>query len=86
METPNLKLIKKIAAACRKAGIMTFEGYGIKFTLDPSTMPIPPSERVVEKTPMAPANEALKQESLTEEELLFWSADGLSTESQKETE
>ena len=33
------KSLKKLADACRKAGITTFKGFGMEFTLAPQTQP-----------------------------------------------
>lgn len=77
METPNVKLLKKLADACRKAGIKSFKGYGFEFTLDELVPSAKKQAKVVEE-PAKPAADngpeiPFETDSLTNEELLFWS-------------
>lgn len=69
METPNLKLLKKLADACRKAGIKDFEGYGFKFSLSGYV----PSTRNAKKTQAVDVPDTFDTDTLTEEQLLNWS-------------
>lgn len=69
METPNLKLLKKLADACRKAGIKDFEGYGFKFSLSDHV----PSARSAKKEAQITASDTFDTDTLTEEQLLNWS-------------
>lgn len=81
MDAPNLKLLKKLADSCRKAGIESFEGYGFKFTLGEvyhsprKTTPSRPGSTEVNPEP--------KQESdeLSPEALMFWSTGDLPDDS-----
>lgn len=68
METPNLKLLKKLADSCRKAGIKEFEGYGFKFTLS-DVLPEKKSSKITQLN----TNDDFETDSLTEEQLLNWS-------------
>lgn len=75
MEFPDYKALKKLADACRKAGIKTFKGDGIEFTL---TDEAPVSQyKQTKRATAVPANlieDAFTSDSLPEDALLFWSA------------
>ena len=75
---PNLKLLKKIADACRKAGIETFEGYGMKFTIlreVPQSNYKKSKEKAQHAQPTTLVDESF--DSLPEEDRLFWSVSGI---------
>lgn len=89
---PNPKELIKLAKACRKAGIKAFKGFGFEFTLTDES-PRPTALRTKNKgLPEAPiasnseSKDELKPESLTEEELLFWSVKSEQSESEKVAE
>lgn len=74
---PNAKELKKLAEACRKAGICSFKGYGVEFTLSEQI----PAKRSRNRG-MRPAASAqpsqedtspFASDTLSEEELLFFS-------------
>lgn len=66
----NLKELKKIAAACRKAGISHFKSADYEFTL---TDEAPKSAYKQSKASAADSSEKFESDSLSKEELLFWS-------------
>lgn len=71
-DQPDLKLLKKLADACRKAGIQTFKGHGIEFTL--SHVAPESNYRRAKKSPVSEATQGpIETDGLTQEELLFWS-------------
>jgi hypothetical protein len=74
------KELKKLAAACRKAGIKTFKGDGFEFTLEGT----PGVEKAASKQTQGEEAKDLNVESEdaapTGEALLFWSAQGLEPE------
>ncbi len=75
MNAPDLKLLKQLAAACRKAGISSYEGYGYKFTLSDSA----PTTRKSRSTKSRKASVDLgentpESDELSAEALMFWSA------------
>lgn len=77
MDLPDLKALKRLAKTCREAGIHTFKGAGIEFTL---THEAPPSPRRQKRSqePVNAANSpstAFQSDTLPEEALLFWSTD-----------
>lgn len=80
MDQLSPKDLKKLAAACRAAGIKSFEGYGIKFTLSDDA-PVSNYKRTKGVTP-PDTGKAFESDTLSEEALLMWSAgaigDGLS--------
>jgi hypothetical protein len=81
MTLPSAKEIAKLAAACRKAGITTFKGGGIEFTLSekaPETKAAKKAELTGESNPAAP-----KSEELSYEQLLGWSITGLEEAEEK---
>lgn len=68
----NLKELKRLAAACRKAGISHFKSADYEFTL---TEEQPKSAYRQAKAATQPSGDSGKFESdsLTNDELLFWS-------------
>lgn len=81
MNFPSVKELKKLAAACRKAGISNFKYHqdgSYEFSLDPTAAVEEPKPRKSQaKQQFVPLNEpkeAFTADSLTEDELLFWSA------------
>jgi hypothetical protein len=81
MDLPDYKQLKKLADACRKAGIKTFKGFGMEFTL---TDEAPVSNYKQTKKSDSPATKPfytdvdskIESDSLSDEALLFWSAQG----------
>ena len=74
MQLPDLKELKKLADACRKAGIKHFKSNDFEFTL---TDDIPVSnykKRKVAAEVSAPAPSIFETDTLTEEQLLNWSS------------
>lgn len=69
MQLPNAKELAKLAAACRKAGIQTFKGGGIEFTLSDH---LPEKPRTA-KQAAASDSEDPTNEDLSQESLLHWS-------------
>lgn len=72
MDLPSAKELKKLADACRKAGIRQFKGGGIEFTL---TDDIPVSPYKQAKRAQEPQGE-IETDELSPEALLMWSAQG----------
>lgn len=75
MNLPDPKALKKLAAACRKAGIKTYKCGDLEFTL---TDEAPVSDYKATKRKQAPTkvsdvDVAFDTDSLTEEQLLMWS-------------
>lgn len=82
MDTLDLKQLKKIADACRKAGIKTFKGYGYEFTL--AEAPVKQQRKgkstakpSVEQPDNVPTDEPSK------EDLMFWSVGGLPSQGEQ---
>lgn len=77
MATP--KELKKLAAACRAAGIKSYEADGIKFTLSDEA-PVSPYKKRKSKAPIDPANvdnspiETDGWDNMSEEQKLFYSS------------
>ncbi len=81
MQAPlDPKQLKKLADECRKAGITSFKGYGVEFTLSEEA----PVSRYKAKKAQAGAGKKVyhqgpeepETEDLTEEQLLFYSVGG----------
>lgn len=81
----STKDLKKLADTCRKAGISTFKGFGVEFTLGAvphkarreSKAHLSTFEQEVlksQQTPVKAVSEPIKTDTLTEMDLLFWSA------------
>lgn len=77
MESLSPKDLKKLAAACRAAGIETFKGFGVEFTLAPK----PQAKVAKSKAKVNPGpDKEIETDSLDPESLLFWSITGESDE------
>lgn len=72
MTLPSAKEIAKLAAACRKAGIQTFKGGGIEFTLSDS-LPAPKTPKKVMAAMQEAASAPVESEELSYDQLLSWS-------------
>ena len=75
MNLPDPKALKKLAAACRKAGIKTYKCGDLEFTL---TDEAPVSEYKATKRKQSPTkisdvDTAFDTDTLTEDQLLMWS-------------
>lgn len=70
---PSAKELKKLADACRKAGIKSFKGYGIEFTLS-DAVPAPRAYRKAAPKKPVQASDKIETDEPSEEELLFWSS------------
>lgn len=76
MEFPSAKEIKKLADACRKAGIISFKGCGIEFTLSDEA-PRSPAQRRAQATPVQFVEQTdVETDDLTPDQLLFYSVGG----------
>lgn len=77
MPLPDLKYLAKLAETCRKAGIKSFKGEGIEFTLDDSA-PTPRTRRKKGEPLAAKPSESvqgpIESDAPTADELQFWSA------------
>lgn len=88
---PTAKELKAMASACRKAGILSFKGFGVEFTLAPETAKAPrrrkaaPEPGIQVQGPNGPttvaalkkaSGEDIDTDEPTAEELLFWSVGG----------
>jgi hypothetical protein len=76
------KELKKLAAACRSAGILTFKNSEVEFTLSEFA---PESKRITQKVQTG-AIASMEEDkdhlnSLTEEQMLLWSVQGIPEES-----
>lgn len=84
MDLPSAKDLKKLAKACRAAGITSFKGNGIEFTLSdyiPTTKNTPSTT----KTPPKDLGEnAIETDELVGDALLFWSVGDEPTEGQQQ--
>lgn len=78
MSLPDAKALKKLAKACRDAGIKQFKNAEFEFTLSDDAPISNYKKKQVNTTGMAPETSPIdsnfKGEALTEEQLLFWSS------------
>ncbi len=75
MSLPDAKALLKLAKACRAAGIVSFEGEGIKFTLSEQAPENRRKSRAKAVT-VSPADlgpNEVESDDLSPEALLFWS-------------
>lgn len=77
---PDYKNLKKLADSCRKAGIKSFKGFGMEFTLTDdapqSAYKLSKSVRKAapELTPTTDGSDAIETDSLSDDELMMWSS------------
>lgn len=76
MDLPNAKELAKLAAACRKAGISTFKGGGIEFTLSDHT----PEPKSTKRSSPTTDSQEPTTDDLPYEALLNWSVHGIDEE------
>lgn len=78
----NLKELKKLADTCRKAGITHFKNEHYEFTLtDEVPVTYYKKNKEAKAAPAPDTNTKFETDSLTEDELLFWSTSSpISTE------
>ncbi len=76
MNFPDPKKLKKLASACRKAGLKSFKCADFEFVLaDDAPVSSYKRSKVPAPQPDAPASSSLFQsDTLSDEELLFWSS------------
>lgn len=67
----NLKELKRLAAACRKAGILHFKSADYEFTLS-DTQPVRETKHS-KSLGNAASDSKFESDSLSPEELMFWS-------------
>ena len=72
MNLPDSKALKKLADACRKAGIKHFKNADLEFTLSDEG-PVSNYKKRTASAPLSEAAQVFKQETLTDEQILFWS-------------
>ncbi len=72
MSLPNLKELKKISEACRKAGIATYKCADFEITLT-DTVPVKTRTRSARKFNEIPTGAELETDDLTDEQRLFYS-------------
>ncbi len=88
MDFPNAKDLKKLADACRKAGIKHFKSGNVEFTLSDE---VPVSNYKKKASSYMPTKELdvidknYQSDELTEEQLLFWST-GTAAQSEDTTQ
>ena len=86
MSLPDVKVLKKFADACRKAGIKSFKSADFEFTLsdEPYVKPSKrPAIKAQKKENVFLENDTIESEGHSQEELLFWStgvADSVTSE------
>lgn len=83
MNFPTAKELKKLAAACRKAGIKSFkcDGYEVTFTDYPPEPKKTKTKEVSKSSEMADVMAAdFEEEALTQDQLLNWSSGQMSDE------
>lgn len=79
MNFPNAKDLKKLADACRKAGISHFKQGDLEFTLTSET-PVSTYKKAQKANLLSPETKVdaidnnFQSDELTEDQLLFWSA------------
>ena len=87
MEMPDIKALKKLADACRKAGIVSFKCPNFEFTLT-DNYPQPKSRKSKAEKPEQSAYDAqaalFESDSPETNELLFWSVNNPAETDSKE--
>lgn len=73
-QLPDLKALKKLADMCRKCGIKSFKSGAFEFTLS-EDVPVSNYKKSKEnnQVPLSMPNTSFQSDTLTEDELMFWS-------------
>lgn len=71
MSLPTSKELKQLAKACRAAGITSFEGGGVKFTLSDLPVKLTSNKKIEPKQDLG--ENIVESDELSQEALLFWS-------------
>lgn len=75
-EIPDYKILKKLADSCRKAGIKSFKGFGMEFTLS-DDLPVSTYKQSkmtkVESSSTVLGDDGIETDSLSEDALMMWS-------------
>lgn len=98
MELKTPKDLRSLAVACRKAGLSSFKGFGVEFTLAPAAPKrrrgvkeaVAPEQTAFEKDLAKAQSQVAKADSMvaktpTELEMLYWSVGGDTSEPPEET-
>lgn len=85
MPAPSPKELKKLAAACRLAGIKTYKGEGFEFTLSEEAPPVSNYKKKqmagAPEQPKTSQSESFESDSLSDDALMFWSSGDIQDES-----
>ncbi len=76
MSLPDAKALKKLAAACRAAGITSFKGDGIEFTLSTEAPVKINSKGKIVAAPKDLGPNEVESDELSAEALMYWSVGG----------
>jgi len=85
MNLPDIKQLKKLAAACRKAGIRHFKSADFEFTLEDLPEPKPRKQASKDMLLSAATDDGRVQtDEMSPDAMLFWSSDvGISEKNEK---
>jgi hypothetical protein len=82
----DLKLLKKLADTCRKAGIKHYKDKDFEFTLTEDAPVSTYKKKLSNHSPiLTQSDQLIPSDSLSEEELLMWSAGGVEVSSENNT-
>lgn len=77
-DIPDYKILKRLADSCRKAGIKSFKGFGMEFTLSDeppmSAYKLTKRQKESARTVTTSSDSKFETDSLTEDQLLMWSS------------
>lgn len=79
MAFPTAQELKRLAAACRKAGITHFKCDGLEFDLSLEQPKAPKLKKTAQAPSADTVDKAFESDSIDPEGLLFWSAGSIET-------
>lgn len=82
-QLPDIKKLKKLATACRKSGIHSLKIHTdgtLEFQLDTNFSPEQPKPVKAKQNPAQYSDGQFESDTLTEEQLMFYSSDPLVSE------
>lgn len=79
MNSADLKTLKKLADVCRKAGIKSYKDSSFEFTLT-DDKPVSSYRKRPKSNSLITTDDEFKSDTLSNEELLMWSAQGMPIE------
>ena len=77
MDLPDAKQLKKLAQACRKAGVKTLKYGDLEITIGDEPTKATKTRKESLNAPQASTSDSIESDDLSPDELMFWSVNSL---------